>query len=729
MPERAARLARTLQLWGGYGRGAASAPGAWWFDPRTGQYGWDEIAARLLGAGDEGATGSFAERIAPDDRPAFARHCSVMIAGGRADSLEFRVCAADGAEQRLRSVAAFDDQGARGGIVSGILTLAAPPADRCPTALPAPAETARALAALGDLNRVIVEASTDSIMLVGRDGRILFANPVAATHATESLIGRTWIDLLSADAAAKVSRMLPRVLAGDSVRFTLSEPLRRSARRWWDVVASPVAGADGDTGHIVVVSRDITYQKRSEERATWLAKHDSLTNLPNRLFLQNHLDDLISSTSAEPFALLLLDLDNFKQINDTLGHDAGDALLRTFAERIRRGVRADDFIARLGGDEFAIVLAGVTSEADIAGLVVGIQDRLREPLVHSGRLLESKASIGGSLFPRHGRDRTELMKHADIALYAAKASRDSFELFRSAMRDDVQKRMSMLSIAKDALQQDRIDPHYQAKVDLRTGEVAGFEALLRWHDSRLGTQKPEAIAAAFEDIHLAARISARMIDRVIAQMRSWLDAGIAFGHVAVNAAAAEFRRGDFADRLLARLDHARVPTRYFQLEVTETVFLGRGAEYVERALKALSDAGVTIALDDFGTGYASLSHLKQFPVDVIKIDRSFVAGLGRENDAGAIVEAVINLGRSLGIAVVAEGIETLAQEAALRAAGCHYGQGYLYSHAVPAEAAANVLAARRRPALPAPAVIGRKFNSSGIYRGLHLGRGADMPDA
>lgn len=542
-----------------------------------------------------------------------------------------------------------------------------------------------------DFSHVIVEASTDSIMLIDREGRVLFANAHAGKGAADNPVGRRWRELLDEDAAAKVSRMLPRVLAGEPARFTLSETLARGMKRWWDVVASPVMDATGLITTVAVVSRDITYQKRSEERANWLAKHDSLTDLPNRLYLQHQLDQLIAGPAPPAFTLLLFDLDNFKQINDTLGHDAGDALLRAFAERLQRSIRGGDFIARLGGDEFAVILVGAHEPDDVAALVTAMQDGLREPLVYSGRLLESRASIGACMFPAHGRDRTELMKHADIALYAAKASREGFEMFRPAMRDDVQKRMSMLSVARDAVQLDRIEPHYQPKVDLRTGRVAGYEALLRWRDPAGELQKPEAIQAAFEDLQLATLISTRMVDRVIQQMQRWLDSGLDFGHVAVNASAAEFRRGDFADMLLARLAAADVPAPLFQLEVTETVFLGRGAEYVERALKTLSRAGVTIALDDFGTGYASLSHLKQFPVDVIKIDRSFVAELDRSADALAIVQAVINLGRSLDIAVVAEGIESRAQERFLRASGCDYGQGYLYAQALPPLAAAHLL--------------------------------------
>jgi EAL domain-containing protein (putative c-di-GMP-specific phosphodiesterase class I) len=277
------------------------------------------------------------------------------------------------------------------------------------------------------------------------------------------------------------------------------------------------------------------------------------------------------------------------------------------------------------------------------------------------------------------------LKNADTALYAAKsAGRGGLMVFRPEMRAEVQKRSSMVALARDAVNEDRIEPFYQPKVDLRTGAVSGFEALLRWRDIHGKLQNPVQIAAAFEDLEVACGISDRILERTVQDCRRWLDKGVEFGHVAINAAAAEFRRDNFAERVLEQLQKADVPTRRFQLEVTETVFLGRGAEHVERALKLLSAEGVTIALDDFGTGYASLQHLKQFPVDVIKIDQSFVRDLGNGMGDAAIIEAVLKLGQSLGIRTVAEGIETQAQQDHLRRGGCDYGQGYLYSKAVAA---------------------------------------------
>jgi EAL domain-containing protein (putative c-di-GMP-specific phosphodiesterase class I) len=313
--------------------------------------------------------------------------------------------------------------------------------------------------------------------------------------------------------------------------------------------------------------------------------------------------------------------------------------------------------------------------------------------------------MGATMFPRHGRTPEELLKNADVALYAAKgAGRGIVTLFEPHMRDDVLRRTSMVQLARDAIRDDRIVPYYQPKLDLGTRSIIGFEALLRWRTPRGRIGVPAAIEAAFEDLEVAAAISDRMIERVIADMRTWLDRGVDFRTVAVNASAAEFRRDNFAQRLLEKLQRARIPTHCFQVEVTETVFLGRGAEYVHRALALLNRRGIKIALDDFGTGYASLRHLKQFPVDIIKIDQSFVRDMADDPGDEAIINAVINLGRSLGIRVVAEGIENEEQARRLLEMDCDFGQGFLFSKAVPAMRVPGLVERfRGEPALGAPA--------------------------
>ena len=519
----------------------------------------------------------------------------------------------------------------------------------------------------------VLENTSDCVFSLNKAWRFTYLNERAREHFNHrDLIGESIMTVLpgiqdSAFAEVFATAMATREPAS-------AEGCLPETGAWYELSVVP------NDRELTVFFRDISSRKQSEEKVRWLANHDSLTRLPNRLLFQERLDAFLAAgRQAAPFALLVVDLDEFKRVNDTLGHDAGDQLLCTFASRLREAARPDDVVARLGGDEFAVILKDVATDAQVEAAVDRIYRALRQPHVFAGKLLDCNASIGASLFPRHGAAKAQLMKHADIAVYAAKAAgRGNLKIFQPHMRAELQSRMSMLRLARKAIKEERIFPFYQPKVDLRTGEIVGFEALLRWQHRGRAMQTPDTIAAAFEDLTLAAEISDRMIERVICDMARWREEGVDFGHVAVNAAAAEFRRGDFAGQLLERLGAAGLPAELMQIEVTETVFLGRGADYVERALKDLSAAGVKIALDDFGTGYASLSHLKQFPVDILKIDRSFVADL-QSDGAAAIVGAVVNLGKSLGIEIVAEGIERVDQEMHLKSLGCPVGQGYLYS--------------------------------------------------
>lgn len=537
-------------------------------------------------------------------------------------------------------------------------------------------------------NRGILEASPDYTLLLDENLSVIFCkSPQGRADESEVMLGTNWLDLLPAASRTDGRRALESANAGQIARLTVSKEAP-AGRRWFDLAVSRVAGT---SKQILVVARDITHQKESEERALWMANHDPLTGLPNRVVLQAFLDDLTRRAEARGFALLVLDVDNFKLINDTLGHDAGDAMLAAFAERLKSALRQEDLIARLGGDEFAVVLnAGSREEVGVAA--EKIFDALRRPLVHNGCTLECKASIGASLFPGDGTERTDLMKAADIALYSAKAAgRGQLRTFESWMRNDVQSKNSMIFLARRALSNGDILAHYQPKVCLRSGRITGFEALLRWRDSAGKLRLPEELKAAFEDPVLATDLSDRIIDMTLSDIRGWLDAGHDFGHVAINLAGSEFGSGRFAEDFLAKLRKHAIAPAHIQIEVTETVLLGRSADHVARALRRLSDAGLRIALDDFGTGYASLAHLMQFPVDVLKIDQSFVRAIGKNKDAETITRAIVNLGHGLGIGVIAEGVETSEQELYLIGLGCQAGQGFLYSKAAPPGVVAQML--------------------------------------
>lgn len=556
----------------------------------------------------------------------------------------------------------------------------------------------RALQASEAINRSMIEASPDCISLLDTEGNIRSLNRAAlkalGLRSVAPLLGQSWASAFPPAFRAPAFKALSRAITGRTGRFTATQS-GTAGQRWWDIVVAPLADETAETGGLISIARDITHQKIGEERMRWAANHDPLTQLPNRALFQQTLDRSLGEArkSGTALTVLMMDLDDFKRTNDALGHDAGDALLKEFADRLRETVRADDMVARLGGDEFAVLLQGVSDAEDVKAAVQTILTSLKAPCQFDGKLLDIRTSVGASTFPGHGRTRMELLKHADIALYSAKSSgRGVLRIFQAAMRAEAQRRLSMLALARDAIRHDRIIATYQPKVDLRTGQLDGFEALLRWRHPTKGLQDPSTIAAAFQDGVLAAEISDCMLRSVIADMRRWTDAGVSFGHVAVNAAAAEFRSGDFAEKLLGSLRHAGLPTSCLQLEVTETVFLGRGAEHVERTLNALAAEGVQIALDDFGTGYASLAHLNKFPVHIIKIDRSFIAKLETSNHDAAIVRAVIRLGRSLGIRIVAEGIETERQAQILAKLRCQSGQGYLFGKAAHAAVVPSLVA-------------------------------------
>jgi diguanylate cyclase (GGDEF)-like protein len=427
-------------------------------------------------------------------------------------------------------------------------------------------------------------------------------------------------------------------------------------------------------------------QRKAATALQWIASHDSLTHLGNRTLFHSQLALALANADRDGsgVAVILIDIDHFKQINDSLGHDAGDAVLCAFASRLRDVVREGDTAARLGGDEFGIILTCVKAQKHLAAIVESLNMRLREKLEYNGRLIECRASIGVAIYGEHARTAEALVKCGDLALGVAKATRGCAVDFHPDMETNFESEMNMTALARCAIRENRVFPYYQPKIDLITGELAGFEALLRWDQStgRLGL--PHMIAPAFLDTELSLTIGDRMMNLILDDMQRWVADGLNFGQIALNTCAGDFAANDFAERLLAALKVRGLSPRRIEVEVTESVFLDRGSHYVLRALTTLAKRGVRIALDDFGTGFASLTHLKKFPVHVLKIDQTFVSGLGKSTDDAAIIRALIGLGSSLGMETVAEGIETHEQAAFVKSCGCTLGQGYLYGSARPA---------------------------------------------
>ncbi|WP_081877568.1 putative bifunctional diguanylate cyclase/phosphodiesterase [Sphingomonas sp. STIS6.2] len=517
------------------------------------------------------------------------------------------------------------------------------------------------------------------------DFKAMLGLPIDATPSIDAALSR-----VVPDDRPKLLALIGAVRAGHSgYRFETMVRIRRADtgdERWMKTAGLRIEAPLGRLQRVLVTVRDVTEERNVEDRIRWTADHDGMTRLPNRAAFVNRLESSIVTASRDnsQVALVVFDVDHLKETNDTLGHDAGDVLIQTLAERLTKIFGTGCTVGRLGGDEFAAILKPTDEDAMVLKTQAAL-DVLREPFTYEGRIVDCQATAGGSVFPQHGSSATELLKAADIALYAAKSrSRGGVLAFRAIMRADLQRRSSMISVARDAVREDRIVPYYQPKVSLHDNAVCGFEALLRWRHPTLGIQAPGTIAAAFEDLDLATSISERMLSQIVDDMRRWLDNGVEFGRIAVNLSPAEFRHESLVSRVLERLHRARIATSRLELEVTETVFLGRGADSVADALSMFSREGVTIALDDFGTGYASLTHLKAFPVDIIKIDRSFVSSLDTNPNDAAIVDAVIGLGHKLGMEIVAEGVETNFQARYLIERGCEYAQGYLFGRAGPA---------------------------------------------
>ena len=459
---------------------------------------------------------------------------------------------------------------------------------------------------------------------------------------------------------------------------------------WVRSVGKVFVGQDGQPEKLVNLFKDITDRRRQTEAIETLAFKDPLTGLPNRTLFQHRFQEAVSAseTLGEMFGLIMIDVDHFKDINDTLGHDAGDALLKRLAGMLQHAFRAGDTVARLGGDEFAVILRGLHSESDMIRPIEALQDLLRRPIQHGGRSFTASASIGAALHGDPDADPAHMIKNADIALYRAKeAGRNRSILFEPSMRSEVEQRLELLRDVRAALTENEFTLYYQPVVDIRENRVAGFEALMRWAHPEQGVLTPARFMAAFEDQDLSLKLGDVAFESALKQMRAWLDEGVDFGRVAVNISSAQFRSGRLAEEIQDRLVRWNVPCERLTIEVTENVYMGWGSDLVSDTVRRLHEAGVMIALDDFGTGYASLANLRQFPIDRLKIDKSFV----QNGEDAAIVKAVITLGTSMGMKVVAEGVEDAEQLRALASYGCDQIQGYHFGRPMPASEVAGFL--------------------------------------
>ncbi len=435
--------------------------------------------------------------------------------------------------------------------------------------------------------------------------------------------------------------------------------------------------------------------KAKEAQAHHLAYHDTLTGLPNRAFFNAAGDQAAAGSPGEvPCAILLIDLDRFKQVNDTLGHLGGDILIKEVAQRLKTLTGASDVVARLGGDEFAILLHEPGSQAEVGAVAEAMIVALRQPFEVLGTTVYIGASIGIAHCPTCSGDRSELMRKADIAMYRAKAEgRDGFRFFTEDMDASVKFRREIERDLREAIADKRdLQVHYQPQMDPSGEHVIGLEALLRWEHPERGSLSPQIFVPIAEETGLIRELGLWVMREACDVARAWPDVSMA-----INLSAIQFRMRNFATEIAAIVRAAGVKPSQIELEVTESVLLDDD-ENVRTALRTLRKAGFRIALDDFGTGYSSLSYLSKFEVDKIKIDQSFTSRLGQTDDAAAIIYAVVRLGHAMGLSVSAEGVETTEQQAFLQGAGCNELQGFLFSPAVPHAAVGSFMRRHRQAA-------------------------------
>ena len=535
----------------------------------------------------------------------------------------------------------------------------------------------------------IIGSMADSLIVVHPDGCIVKVNEAAVQqlgYGEQELVGMP-IDKVIAEEEALFKAMLATDMAKQGVISHIETILLTKDKRKIPVVISGSVMLDsvGKKRGIVFVAKDITERKRAEEHLNYLANHDGLTGLPNRMLFLDRLSQAISRLpwSDRHLGVLFLDLDRFKTLNDTLGHDIGDLLLKGVAERLKESVREGDTVARLGGDEFVILLNDIDRKSDVLQIANKIIKTLSSPFDLAGEEFVATTSIGISLYPIDGKDPHVLLKNADTAMYRAKdAGRNNFKLYSPDMNEKATEILKLESALRRGLERDEIILHYQPQVSLQSGEITGVEALVRWMHPEEGLIYPNRFLTVAEDTGLIVPLGEQVLYKACRQAVEWYQSGIVV-KVAVNIAERQFKHVNLPRLVSKVLTETGLPPELLDLELTEGILIDQVDQAVE-TLECLKEMGVSLSLDDFGTGYSSLSYLKRFALDTLKVDRSFVMDIPKDEDDMAITRAIVEMGRSLGLKVVAEGVENEEQLRFLQRIGCQFFQGFYFSKPISA---------------------------------------------
>jgi diguanylate cyclase (GGDEF)-like protein/PAS domain S-box-containing protein len=549
--------------------------------------------------------------------------------------------------------------------------------------------------------REIFENAAEGIFQALPDGRLVTANPALARMLEVAPLADLLANGAGFDDHFQVEperrREFLRLLAEEGVVHGFEcELQRRDGSQLW--VSVTVRAVPGDTGTAIRYEgtvQDISERKRSEEQIQFQAYHDALTGLPNRLLLNDRLSQALAYAQRRQgmLALLFLDLDHFKLINDSLGHAVGDRLLRQVGERLRAAVRIEDTVARVGGDEFLLLLPHLVKSEDAARTAQKLLDTLAAPFAVDGHDLFVTASVGVALFPDDGADPDTLLRNADAAMYWAKESgRNHYQLCTRALTARAVERLSMERELRRALERGEFTLVYQPQVNLRTSRIVGAEALVRWQHPERGVVLPATFIPVAEESRLIVPLGAWVLDSACRQLREWHAAGADGLRLSVNLSGRQLPQHDLMAMVEGALRTHAIPPETLELEITESVAM-QNVEWTQRLLRTLRSLGVRLAIDDFGTGQSSLAYLRHFPLSALKIDRSFIADIGHDPVDEAIVRAVIALAHSVDLTVVAEGVAEAEQLAFLRHAGCDEGQGYLFSPPLPAAALEPLLLA------------------------------------
>ncbi|HVK99778.1 MAG TPA: EAL domain-containing protein [Dongiaceae bacterium] len=550
--------------------------------------------------------------------------------------------------------------------------------------------------------QVTLNSIGDAVLATDLDGNVTYLNRMA-----EQMTG--WP---SEEAQGQPLANVFRIIDGIT-RMTAADPAQRAIREDKIVELSadsllirrdgtemaiedssaPIHDRLGQVSGAVIVFHDVTQSRAMAQKMAHLAQHDFLTGLPNRLLLTERLAQAIGLAlrNRKQVGLMFLDLDFFKNINDSLGHAIGDRLLKSVADRLTSCIRATDTLCRQGGDEFVILLATIEHPQDAAQVADKLISVLTAPHRIGNHELHVTLSIGISIYPNDGNNVDMLMQNADAAMYHAKANgRNNYQFFRSEMNVRAVQRQFVAGNLRRALRQGEFLLHYQPQINLESGLMSGAEALIRWRDPEQGLIYPAEFVPIAEESGLIVPIGQWVLREACLQVRAWLDAGLQAVPVAVNVSAVELRSKMFVEGVARILEETGLAPHYLELELTESVLL-QDAEASASTLEALNHMGVRLAIDDFGTGYSSLSYLRRFPINILKIDQSFVSNIDTNSDDAAIVSAVISMGRNLKQQIIAEGVETSAQLDFLRGQHCDTGQGYQFSHPLSAEDFAQLL--------------------------------------